>query len=85
MKRLRPQANLMAVDYDPGSSEANQVNRIKLFMSVAHARLAELGEGPDVTQIPPAPSVVDLAGRLKDNIADTIADTAGMGKEPNLV
>ena len=85
LKRLRPQANLMAVDYDPGSSEANQINRIKLFMSVAHARLAELGEDPDVAQAPPAPSVADIAGRLKDNLADTLADTAGIGKEPNLV
>ena len=31
----------MAVDYDPGSSEANQLNRIKLFMSMAHARMRE--------------------------------------------
>ena len=41
LKRLRPAANLMAVDYDPGSSEANQLNRIKLFMSMAHARMRE--------------------------------------------
>ena len=41
LKRLRPRANLMAVDYDPGSSLANQLNRVKLFMSVAHSRLQE--------------------------------------------
>ena len=41
LKRLRPAANLMAVDYDPGSSEANQLNRIKLFMSMAHAKLQQ--------------------------------------------
>ena len=44
LKRLRPHANLMAVDYDPGSSEANQLNRIKLFMSVAHTGLEQQGE-----------------------------------------
>ncbi|MDE6201557.1 MAG: 2-hydroxyacyl-CoA dehydratase [Clostridiales bacterium] len=36
LKRRYPQANIVAVDYDPGASEVNQVNRIKLMMSVAH-------------------------------------------------
>jgi predicted nucleotide-binding protein (sugar kinase/HSP70/actin superfamily) len=27
--------NLVAIDYDPGASEVNQINRIKLMMSVA--------------------------------------------------
>ncbi len=27
--------NLMAVDYESGSSEANLVNRVKLFMTMA--------------------------------------------------
>jgi predicted nucleotide-binding protein (sugar kinase/HSP70/actin superfamily) len=38
MKELKhrfPEANIVAVDYDPGASEANQINRIKLMMSVA--------------------------------------------------
>lgn len=34
-----PTANIVAVDYDPGASEANQTNRIKLLMSVAHDQL----------------------------------------------
>lgn len=28
-------ANIVAVDYDPGASEVNQLNRIKLMLSVA--------------------------------------------------
>ena len=39
LKRRYPQANIVAVDYDPGASEVNQVNRIKLMMSVAHDSL----------------------------------------------
>ena len=39
LKRLYPQANIVAVDYDPGASEVNQVNRIKLMMSVAFENL----------------------------------------------
>jgi predicted CoA-substrate-specific enzyme activase len=38
MKELKhrfPEANIAAVDYDPGASEANQINRIKLMMSLA--------------------------------------------------
>jgi len=36
IKRLKaefPQANIAAVDYDPGASEVNQLNRIKLMLS----------------------------------------------------
>ena len=35
IKNRFPQANIIAVDYDPGASETNQINRIKLMMSVA--------------------------------------------------
>ena len=38
IKRLKsefPQANIAAVDYDPGASEVNQLNRIKLMLSTA--------------------------------------------------
>ncbi len=35
LKNRYPKANITAVDYDPGASEVNQLNRIKLMMSVA--------------------------------------------------
>ncbi len=35
LKRRYPDANITAIDYDPGASEVNQMNRIKLMMSVA--------------------------------------------------
>ncbi len=44
IKQLRstyPQANIAAVDYDPGASEVNQLNRIKLMLSVAKKNLEE--------------------------------------------
>ena len=34
-----PDANIAPVDYDPGASEANQTNRIKLLMTVAKDNL----------------------------------------------
>lgn len=39
LKSKYPLANIVAVDYDPGSSEVNQLNRIKLMMSVAFKNL----------------------------------------------
>ena len=36
-----PEANIAPIDYDPGASEVNQLNRIKLMLSVAFKRIAE--------------------------------------------
>ena len=36
-----PDANISPVDYDPGASETNQTNRIKLLMTVAKDNLKE--------------------------------------------
>ena len=44
IKELRashPEANIIAVDYDPGASEVNQLNRIKLMLSTAQKNLPE--------------------------------------------
>ncbi|MDF2484177.1 MAG: hypothetical protein K0R46_345 [Herbinix sp.] len=35
LKELFPQANIMPIDYDPGISSVNQLNRIKLMLSIA--------------------------------------------------
>ena len=39
IRNLYPEANISPVDYDPGASEANQTNRIKLLMTVAKDNL----------------------------------------------
>lgn len=39
LKELYPEANITAVDYDPGASEVNQLNRIKLMLSTAKNNL----------------------------------------------
>lgn len=39
LRRQYPQANIVAVDYDPGASEVNQLNRIKLMLSTAFKNL----------------------------------------------
>ena len=35
LRRAYPTANIAPIDYDPGASEVNQLNRIKLMLSVA--------------------------------------------------
>lgn len=42
LRRRFPDANISAIDYDPGSSEVNQLNRLKLLLSNA-----PIGKHPD--------------------------------------
>ncbi|MDD3413889.1 MAG: acyl-CoA dehydratase activase-related protein [Lachnospiraceae bacterium] len=39
LRRQYPGSNIVAIDYDPGASEVNQLNRIKLMLSTAHKNL----------------------------------------------
>ncbi len=43
-----PLANIVAIDYDPGASEVNQLNRIKLMLSTAQKNLAKLQNKTDI-------------------------------------
>lgn len=50
VKRQYPLANITAIDYDPGASEVNQFNRIKLMLSVAFKNMNEV-------IVPPSPNI----------------------------
>ncbi len=39
LRKKYPESNIVAVDYDPGASEVNQLNRIKLMLSTAFKNL----------------------------------------------
>ncbi|MCD7744005.1 MAG: 2-hydroxyacyl-CoA dehydratase [Lachnospiraceae bacterium] len=39
LRRQYPLSNIVAIDYDPGASEVNQLNRIKLMLSTAQKNL----------------------------------------------
>ena len=41
IRKRYPLANIAAVDYDPGASEVNQLNRIKLMLAVAFKNMEE--------------------------------------------
>ncbi|WFD10936.1 2-hydroxyacyl-CoA dehydratase [Tepidibacter hydrothermalis] len=42
IKEKYPDSNILTVDYDPGASEVNQINRIKLMLSVAFKNLEKI-------------------------------------------
>ncbi|MDE6773561.1 MAG: 2-hydroxyglutaryl-CoA dehydratase, partial [Treponemataceae bacterium] len=42
LRRRYPESNIAAIDYDPGASEVNQLNRLKLLLSNA-----PIGKNPD--------------------------------------
>ena len=42
LRRAYPQANIAAVDYDPGASEVNQLNRLKLMLSAAKKNMQNM-------------------------------------------
>jgi predicted nucleotide-binding protein (sugar kinase/HSP70/actin superfamily) len=46
LRRRFPEANIAAIDYDPGASEVNQLNRLKLLLANAQP-----GSHPDETKI----------------------------------
>ena len=39
LRRRHPKSNIVAIDFDPGASEVNQLNRIKLMLSTANKNL----------------------------------------------
>lgn len=42
VRALHPNANIVAVDYDPGATKVNQENRIKLMLSLANEQFEEM-------------------------------------------
>lgn len=50
LKNQYPQSNIIAIDYDPGASEVNQLNRIKLMLSVAFKNMKEEAEKRNVNE-----------------------------------
>ena len=48
LRRRYPTSNVVAIDYDPGASEVNQLNRLKLMLSTANKHLkAEQNSSPN--------------------------------------
>lgn len=56
LRRQYPQSNIVAVDYDPGASEVNQLNRIKLMIAVAFENLQKELDAEEAAARGAAPS-----------------------------
>ena len=54
----------MAVDYDPGASEVNQLNRIKLMIAVAKSNLADKEAEARAARTAAATPAIEEAGAL---------------------
>ena len=75
IRRRYPQANIVAIDYDPGASEVNQLNRIKLMISTA--LMAQDGTEPGASE---------RADRQPEDVPGSMAGEellAGLGPVPD--
>lgn len=61
IRSMFPNANIAPVDYDPGASEANQTNRIKLLMTVAKDNLKKEQEEKNKKEHSKVSSQEDIA------------------------
>ena len=41
IKQIHPEANIVAIDYDPSATKVNQENRIKLMLAIAKEQIKE--------------------------------------------
>ena len=64
LRRRYPESNIVAVDYDPGASEVNQLNRIKLMIAVAKSNLADKEAEARAARTAAATPAVEEAGAL---------------------
>ena len=51
LKNQYPDSNIVAIDFDPGASEVNQVNRIKLMLTTAKNKIKEREKKKAVTSV----------------------------------
>lgn len=74
MRKFDPRSNIVAIDYDPGSSEVNQLNRIKLMMATAYKNM-EADETDDDAETPSA-GAASCRGSSAEKTASRPADEA---------
>ena len=75
LRQMHPESNIVAVDYDPGASEVNQLNRIKLMISVAKENYRTNREGGFYLENPADPVTNDAVApytgshRFEDSVS----------------
>ena len=76
LRRQHPESNIVAVDYDPGASEVNQLNRIKLMISVAKENM-RAGKGFTMESVKPLAMDMDDSKFRPDHTGDAGHGAAG--------
>lgn len=90
LKKMYPAANIMSIDYDAGSSSVNQLNRIKLMLSIAKKQLettTQTEKTPVTTKaFRPKGKIVDTAKRVRDSAPiEKIGSTVKRAREADPV
>jgi predicted CoA-substrate-specific enzyme activase len=77
LKNKYPNANIVAVDYDPGASEVNQLNRIKLMLAAAFRNMeaGQAAEHGDKVAAVAVGSGAVIGGTVAGAEAETISAT----------
>ena len=63
LRKQYPMSNIVAIDYDPGASEVNQLNRIKLMLASANKNLEKANESKKLKK---PHSVEQVAFKMED-------------------
>ena len=83
IRREHPEANIVAIDYDPGASEVNQLNRIKLMLSTAQKNLKKQQEKLEknlggIKEMQDIPDMIFVVDPRKERICIQEAETLGI-------
>lgn len=81
LRKRNPLANIAAIDYDPGASDVNQLNRIKLMMATAHKNLEKkLTESGEVHKLASAQKHAGMGMAAEAGEIPDIAKAAEQGE-----
>ena len=76
LRRQHPEANIVPIDYDPGASHVNQLNRLKLMLSVAFKKLEQEEKTPASAfqSMTPAAAAKQLTALAKEKALEGMED-----------
>lgn len=80
LREKYPQANIVGIDYDPGASEVNQLNRIKLMISTA---LENHNQGDPILHMDPLAGFTDPVADVASEVSRRLVPVT-IGRRPPL-
>ncbi len=83
LRKRHPEANIVAIDYDPGASEVNQLNRIKLMLSTALKNLNTAVETYEPLETPNTLEAKEIENTIPQNTNNNSSDNTIQGASIN--